>query len=70
MSQQAMNCENCGTEMKPEKKKLGFCVNWFVCPDCGNRVRPESGMFKKSDALTDRRITGNKTGFKKPPMQE
>jgi primosomal protein N' len=32
-------CPNCVVELIPNKKKLGLCTNWLICPNCGHRER-------------------------------
>lgn len=32
-------CPQCVTQLKPNKKKLGACSAWLVCPDCGYREK-------------------------------
>ncbi len=44
-----MICPNCVTSLKKQKKKLGGCSNWFVCPDCGYRERPIIETFKYTE---------------------
>lgn len=38
-------CPNCIEQLVLQKKKMGGCVNWFVCPTCGYRERPASGSI-------------------------
>lgn len=55
-------CPYCIIEMNPNKKKLGLCTNWLVCPNCGHRGRniPE----RKSTYFCDVRDKINSSGGK------
>lgn len=42
-------CPNCVEYLKPDKKNLGGCKNWLLCPSCGYRIK--SGDESKAENL-------------------
>jgi len=47
-------CENCASELKFEKKKLGRGSKyWYVCPKCLLRVKVKSRYFFDRNKLND-----------------
>lgn len=70
-----MNCEVCGSEMIPYKKKLGSVVNWMKCsnPECGVIERKSLRRYsedKDNERLTNKIRIGNQTGFRKLMLEE
>lgn len=51
------HCPNCITELKPNRKKLGYFIRWLVCPSCGFRARPDDEVDSPSII---KRINNNK----------
>lgn len=45
-------CPDCCIQLIKDKKKLGNCSVWYVCPTCGYRTREKS--FKEIGEEIDR----------------